>query len=110
MYYTEIKSNINLDTEKSKATCLKCQSIVKELEKKYNGYKVIWCLTSLRFLYNCDMPMTLKNKYKNISENLFGINEYLKMVGCNFLFKDMDQYKEFINKTVNELFKNEFLS
>ena len=104
VYYSEIKSNINLDTEKSKATYEKCQDIVKELENNYEGYKVIWCLTSLRYLYNHDIPLNLKKKYKNISENLFGLNEYLKMVGSKFIFKDMDDYKNFIDKTVEYIF------
>ena len=40
IYYAEFKSNINLDTEKSKSTYQKCLNIVIELKEKYPDYTI----------------------------------------------------------------------
>jgi hypothetical protein len=40
VYYAEFKSNLNLDSEKSKITSLKCNYIHKELSINYPEYKI----------------------------------------------------------------------
>ena len=45
--YSELKSNINLDTEKSKSTYQKCLNIVNELEEKYSDYTIKWGLVCM---------------------------------------------------------------
>ncbi len=40
IYYAEIKSNINLDTEKSKETCNKCLENLNKEQIKYPNYNV----------------------------------------------------------------------
>ena len=60
IYYAEIKTNINLDTEKSKATCKKCLDIVEELKKDYRGYNIKWALVTPRYIKNNDIPKKLK--------------------------------------------------
>ena len=37
IYYAELKSNLNLDTEKTKSTYIKCLEIKKELQIEYNN-------------------------------------------------------------------------
>ena len=48
IYYAELKSNLNLDTEKTKSTYIKCLEIKKELQKEYNNMNIIMFLVSTR--------------------------------------------------------------
>ena len=62
IYYAELKSNINLDTEKSKSTYTKCILIVNELQEQYPDYQIKWCLLALRYLYNDEIQSVIKKK------------------------------------------------
>jgi len=104
IYYAEIKSNINLDTEKSKITYKKCQEIVSELKEEYPEYEIKWCLVALRYLEYDNIPNTIKSKYSNISENLYGINDYLKLLDIHLIFTH-ERYKTFLNNIVKSMFK-----
>ena len=106
IYYAEIKANINLDTEKSKVTYNKCEEIVSELKEEYGDYEIRWCLVALRYLENEKIPKTIKSKYSKISENLYGINEYLKLLGINLIFTE-ERYKLFLRNIVIAMFKCE---
>ena len=46
----------------------------------------------------------LKNKYKCIENNLFGINEYLNLLNVNMQFNDCKNRK-FLNKIVDNMIK-----
>jgi len=104
IYYAEIKANINLDTEKSKITYKKCQEIVLELKEEYPEYEIKWCLVALRYLEYDNIPKTIKSKYSNISENLYGINEYLKLLDIHLIFTE-ERYKTFLNNITRSMFK-----
>ena len=104
VYYSEFKSNINLDTEKSKATWKKCLFIRDELKQKYPGYNIEWCLVACRYTSREDIPKVIKHKYINIKENVLGINEYLHTLKVNLRFTDED-YKIFLNDMVDEMFE-----
>jgi len=104
IYYAEIKANINLDTEKSKITYKKCQEIVLELKEEYPEYEIKWCLVALRYLEYDNIPKTIKSKYSNISENLYGINDYLKLLDIHLIFTE-ERYKTFLNNITNSMFK-----
>jgi len=97
IYYAELKANINLDTEKSKSTYKKCLSIVEELKIEYPEYDVKWCLLAFRYIDNTKIPNNMKNKYASISENLFGINDYFKMLGLNYKYTERTYKNKFIN-------------
>ena len=88
IYYAEFKSNINLDTEKSKSTNEKILNNVMDLKKTYPSYIIKWGLVSCRYTNSKNIPTKLKYKYKTIINNLFGIN-------IRFTFSD---YCEFLNK------------
>lgn len=103
IYYAELKSNINLDTEKSKSTYVKCLHIVEELRLEYPEYKIEWCLLACRYISNDKIPEVLKNKYKEIKENLFGINDYLNLLHINKLFTK-NSYSIFLNKIADKMF------
>jgi hypothetical protein len=104
IYYAENKSNLNLDTEKSKSTIEKCISIKKELELKYPGYKIYMFLLGLRYMDISLCPKNIKNKYKDIEENLVGINEYMQTLDTQIHFKTVDQYSQFINEIADKMF------
>jgi hypothetical protein len=103
IYYAELKANINLDTEKSKATYTKCLDIVKELQKEYPDYTVKWCLLAYRYIHSDCITISIKKKYMSISGNLYGINEYLNMLGIDFQFTE-DTYASFLNTIADEMF------
>ncbi len=105
IYYAEFKGNINLDTEKSKATYEKCQTIVEQLIKEYDGFEVKWCLVNFRFLHSDEIPINIKKKYVEIEKNLFGVNQYLDMLNIKILFSETSHHK-FINSITNKMFNN----
>ena len=103
IYYSELKANINLDTEKSKSTYKKCFSIVEELKLEYPDYKIVWCLLSHRYYDNCIIPKTILNKYSEVLENVFGVNQYFDLIGIKFNFSE-ETYKLLINNLANAAF------
>jgi oligoendopeptidase F len=105
IYYAELKANLNLDTEKSKSTYQKCQHIVEELHNAYPDYDLRWCLLGYRYTNKEKMSKVINTKYKEISENVFGINEYLQMVGVAHVFTE-EKYKEFINRIAVSMFSS----
>lgn len=74
--YAELKSNINLDTEKVNATIEKIKDIKDEYER--DGYVVDAYLVSLRYLKTDEIPFTLKAKFKSVQ--LIGIQDFLTQV------------------------------
>jgi hypothetical protein len=104
IYYAEIKANLNLDTEKSVATLNKVIDNHSELEKQYPDYDIESFLVNTRYLNKIDIPRTIFNKYKKISDNVVGVNEYLESMGSNFIFRDIDMYKEFLNYLYDKCF------
>lgn len=102
IYYAELKSNLNLDTEKSIETVKKCLEIKKTLTYKYPECKIRMYLVSLRHLMSQTIRKDIKNKYYKISNNLLDINEYLTKLG-------IPQQKEFANEKNYKIFINKFV-
>lgn len=109
IYYAELKSNLNLDTEKSKSTSEKCLLIEQELKEKYIGYTIKMYLVNLRYLDKKNIPELILNKYPNISSNICGLNEYLNNLGVDYTFKDEKEYAIFLNHLVKKMFKKNYL-
>jgi enolase len=105
IYYAELKANINLDTEKSKSTYTKCLDIVKDLVIKYPEYEIKWCLLGYRYIDYNYIPKKIKKKYSVISENLFGINQYLTLLNINHQFTE-DSWKDWLNEVANYVFNS----
>ena len=105
IYYAELKANINLDTEKCKSTYLKCLHIAGELQEKYPEYEIKWCLLGYRYTDFTKIPTNIQNKYSSIKENVFGINQYLHMLGIDLTF-DEDYYKIILNDIADGMFNN----
>jgi hypothetical protein len=110
IYYAELKSNLNLDTEKSKSTCNKCLDIKKELCEKYKDYKINMFLVSLRHYAKEIIPHNICNRYINLNDKLVGINEYLNALSILIKFNNENEYKLLLNllakKCLNLLVKN----
>ena len=94
----------NLDTEKHKSTYEKCLKICDEL-KIGDDYKIVWCLLGARYIHSDKMPSNITKRYKCIKDNLFGVNQYLKMLGINCEFTE-ENYKVFLNNIANKMFDN----
>lgn len=86
--YAELKSNLNLDTEKTKATILKCISNYNYLKELYPDYTIEWCLLGLRFTENNEIPNVTRKKYSEIQNNLvsllFLIDIYIQVFITSF--------------------------
>lgn len=106
IYYAELKSNLNLDTEKSKSTYKKCLTIVNELQLEYPDYEIKWCLLGIRYIASKSIPSIIFNKYSFIKDNLYGINDYFKMFDIDYYFNEED-YKTLINKIAIKAFKKQ---
>ena len=100
IYYAELKSNLNLDTEKIKATNNKIIMKEKELKEMYKDYKIMCFLVNLRYLKYDEIPNKLINKF-NI-EYLKGLNDYLNLLNLNKI-KNYDVYKEILYRIFKKL-------
>jgi len=106
IYYAELKSNFNLDTEKSKCTYLKCLEIEKELKQTYNEYKIVCSFVNLRFLYKEDIPNTILKKYKLIDNYILGLNEYFELLSIDYNISNYSYYSNILDTLYYYLFKN----
>lgn len=105
IYYAEFKSNINLDTEKSKSTYTKCLIIKEELKNKYPDYKINWCIVACRYTNKNKIPNNLINKYIIVKNNMYGINDYLKLLNINIYFT-FRNYCVFLNTLSDNMFND----
>ena len=103
--YAELKSNLNLDTEKSKDTVKKCEEIEKEIKKEYPEYEISMNLVGLRYYKKEIIPEIIKKKYEKICKNVIGVNDYLKELGLNYKFDDEEEYKEILRYLVKKMYK-----
>lgn len=98
IYISEIKSNCNLDTEKSKMTCIKLNKIENFMNTNYPDYSVFIYLINLRFLNKLKINKNIIKKFKDV--NLIGLNDYFKLLDINYEFS-YKTYKEFLNNIVS---------
>ena len=110
IYYAELKSNLNLDTEKCKSTVEKCMEIERILRNKYPEHRIHMFLVGSRYLNIATElnDMKVLNKYKTIKNNLCGVNDYFAKIGIpNMCFSDISQYRDVLNIVAHEMFKFE---
>ncbi len=106
IFYAEVKSNLNLDTEKKIATREKCLLIQQELSLEYPEYQIHSYLLNTRYLTIDDIPFRIKNKYSVIKQNICGINDFFKYLNVNMHFDNYDEYKEFLRDAFNEMVRD----
>jgi len=98
VWYFESKTNLNLDTEKAPATSKKIKEI--KLENDYKGG-----LLALRWLSRDDIPKAIRNKFKDLDyDEIYGMNDYLNVVGVEQKFIDYDDYKCFVNTILDKIY------
>jgi hypothetical protein len=104
IYGAEVKGNLNLDTEKSKATVTKCKDIIEELTQEHPQCEINMYLVSGRYLHTQNIPSNLRKRYEKMGRNLVGINDYLMILGYKGPFLTEKEYKEFINAMVVQMY------
>jgi hypothetical protein len=102
--YAELKSNINLDTEKIYGLYNKILNVKDGIYKKYKNFSIGIYLVSLRYLHKKDIPKNIIQKYYkyNLQNNIIGLNEYLS------LFKNIsytyDEYSNILNYIIFKMY------
>ena len=104
IYYAEVKSNLNLDTEKKKSTSDKCADIQEILKKEYPDHIIKMYLFGARYYETELIPNEITKKYKSINKNVIGVNNYLKELNVDLQFSSEEEYSEFLNELANEMF------
>jgi hypothetical protein len=104
VYYAELKSNLNLDTEKCKSTSEKCVQILHELQEEFPDCEIKMCLVGIRYYTKDIIPKTIANKYTSIQQHVVGVDEYFARLGLAFSFETEEKYKEFINYLADSMF------
>lgn len=104
IYYAEIKANLNLDTEKTKATIDKCMYNVSRLKQDFPGKTIRWGLVSLRSLRTLDILPYTRSKYTKIENNLLGLLDYLDLFDIKTDFIDDHKYRQIVNYVVKKAF------
>ena len=105
IYYAELKSNLNLDTEKSKSTYKKCLFCEEKLKEKYKEYEIKMFLVGCRYYKTEEISRNIMIKYKPIVTNVVGINQYFKNLNILYKFNSENQYKVFINNLYEKMFQ-----
>lgn len=78
LVYAEFKSNINLDTEKRKATREKVNEVAAQLTESHPEHRIAPYLVSLRYLLTSDIPPLVAGSYSDVT--LIGIGEFFRTV------------------------------
>lgn len=103
IYYAELKSNLNLDTEKCLSTSNKCLLILDELRQEYPTHNISMFLVGVRYVDKSLMPKIITSKYSNIPDNVAGVNNYLGALGLP-LFENEAAYVAFVNQLADAMF------
>lgn len=104
IYYAELKSNLNLDTEKCKSTSEKCLALEKELRQENPEYDIKMFLVSNRHFKKDIIPNVIKKKYINVENNVVGVADYFAGIGVELPFKEEAEYKTFLNHLADKMF------
>ena len=108
IFYAELKSNLNLDTEKCKSTTKKCLQIEAELAEEYPDYIIKMFLVGLRYLNRSMFPSVISFKYEEIDDNKVGVNDYFDALttgGSGDLFANEQSYREFLTYLADQMFE-----
>jgi hypothetical protein len=95
IYYLEVKSNINLDTEKSKATKSKLDNVVNALKERNPSYNVCGKILSLRYARASD---ALFYKQPIEREDLMGYSEFFEIFSEDMTRKRWENMMEIVGK------------
>lgn len=101
--YGEFKSNINLDTEKRKATREKVNAVTEALRTQYKGKTIAPFLVSLRYLRMTDIPEATMSSYSDVK--LVGIADFFRDVLKHPVeeLETYESYSKFLMSVVDNL-------
>jgi hypothetical protein len=103
IFYAELKSNLNLDTEKAPETQKKCLNIQKQLKEKYPNCIIDISLVGLTFFEKYDIKRSVINKYDKIKEYVVGLNDFFQKLNIS-IFETRENHKEFVNQLASKMF------
>lgn len=92
VYYRELKSNLDLDTEKLPATYEKIKKITKYLRSEYPSYKIDSSLMAWAVYEEKDLPKRYNSKIKKCNDNNVSVSfpiDLFEILGANI---DSDTY------------------
>lgn len=101
--YSEYKSNIALDSQKRKVMYTHCLKINNLLAEKYPDYTIKACIVNTRFLHIKDIPLQIRNRYKNMKKiKLYGINDYLNLlkIDCFDNYQDYTKFLKYLHEKI----------
>jgi hypothetical protein len=103
LVYAEFKSNINLDTEKRKATRQKVNEVAAELAAAHPDKTIRPYLVSLRYLRTSDIPPLVASSYSDVT--LIGLGDFFRDVLGHTAaeFETYPAYTQFLMKIVDQL-------
>jgi DNA mismatch repair ATPase MutL len=104
IYYAELKSNLNLDTEKCKSTTEKCLFLERELSIENPNYNVKMFLVNNRYLHKDVIPNAIMKKYNRIENNVVGTCDYFEALGVHFPFSREEEYTSWLNYLADMMF------
>lgn len=104
IYYAELKSNLNLDTEKCLSTSNKCIQILDELRTEHPSRNIRMFLVGVRYVDKNLIPKIIASKYSNIADNVAGVNNYLEALGLP-VFENEASYVAFVNQLADAMFE-----
>ena len=104
IFYAELKSNLNLDTEKCKSTSEKCLTLEKELREENPEYEIKMFLVSNRHFSRNIIPPSIIKKYNTVENNVVGMSEYFQTIGVEFPFSSEDEYRRWLNYLADKMF------
>ena len=98
VYYRELKSNLELDTEKLPATYTKIKKITEYLEYEYDGYTINSSLMTWAVYEENDLPKKYNSKINQCNINGVSVtypSDLFKLIGCDIT---RDEYYEIFTK------------
>jgi hypothetical protein len=78
--YFKPKSNLNFDSEKLKAMINNTKKTFNDLKEFFPEYQIDWYIFGMRYFDKYEISYKIKNKYKDIYDNIICVNELLKML------------------------------
>ena len=100
IYYFEVKSNLNLDTEKSKATADKVNEIGHFLEEFFPEKEIVYGVLSGRYGRRNEINHNIKDKLGEAS--IYGYKDFFELFGVSV---SSEEWKEMF-KEVHKYYKN----
>jgi len=98
VYYRELKSNLELDTEKLPATYEKIKKVTEYLSKEYPEYKIDSSLMTWAVYEENDLPKKYNSKIKKCNKNGVSVSYPVDLFNLLDVSFSRDEYYDFFKK------------